>query len=89
MAGYLDELDQAFLTIDTGQGALDFQIDTGFSGALVVGHELFDASRATPSGTIEAALARVTRRATDSQRPVFPPIGEIARKLFGGFDVER
>ncbi len=57
MDGNLDELDQAFLTIDTGQGALDFQIDTGFSGALVVGHELFDASRATPSGTLEAALA--------------------------------
>jgi hypothetical protein len=26
LAGYLDELDQAFLTIDTGQGALDFQL---------------------------------------------------------------
>ena len=41
MTGYLDELDQAFLTIDTGQGALDFQFDPGFSGALVAGHGLF------------------------------------------------
>ena len=57
MAGYLDELDQAFLTIDIGQGPLDFQIDTGFSGTLVVSEELFDASLASPAGTIEAKLA--------------------------------
>lgn len=44
MAGYLDELDQAFLTIDIGQGPLVFQIDKGYSGTLVVSEELFDAS---------------------------------------------
>jgi predicted aspartyl protease len=57
LVGYLDELDQAFLTIDIGQGPLDFQIDTGFSGTLVVSEELYDASRATPAGTIDAKLA--------------------------------
>lgn len=57
MEGLLDELNEAFLTIDFGQGPLDFQIDTGFSGTLIVGEELFDASRATPAGTIEARLA--------------------------------
>lgn len=57
MDGYLDELDQAFLAIDFGQGPRDFQIDTGFTGTFVVGEELFDTSRATPSGTVEAALA--------------------------------
>ena len=57
MDGLIDQLNEAFLTIDFGQGPLDFQIDTGFSGTLIVGEELFDASRATPAGTIEARLA--------------------------------
>jgi len=55
--GLIDQLNEAFLTIDLGQGPLEFQIDTGFSGTLIVGEELFDASRATPAGTIEARLA--------------------------------
>ena len=29
MDGFLDELHEAFLTVDLGQGPLDFQIDTG------------------------------------------------------------
>ena len=57
MEGLVDELDEAFLTIDFGQGPLDFQIDTGFSGTLIVGEELFGPSQATPAGTIEARLA--------------------------------
>lgn len=57
MEGILDELDEAFLTIDFGQGPLDFQIDTGFSGSLIVGEEFFDSSHATSAGTIEARLA--------------------------------
>ncbi len=57
MEGQLDELNEAFLTIDFGQGPLDFQIDTGFSGTLIVGEELFDPAHATPAGTIEAQLA--------------------------------
>jgi predicted aspartyl protease len=55
--GLLDDLDEAFLTLDFGQGPLDFQIDTGFSGTLVVGEELFDPSQAKRAGTIEARLA--------------------------------
>lgn len=33
MDGFIDELNQAFLTVDLGQGPLDFQIDTGFNGS--------------------------------------------------------
>jgi clan AA aspartic protease len=55
--GYLDERNQAFLTLDFGQGPLDFEIDTGFAGTLVVGEELFDSARATPAGYAEADLA--------------------------------
>ena len=57
MDGFLDDPDEAFLTIDFGQGPLDFQIDTGFSGTLIVGEELFDRSQAAPAGSIEAQLA--------------------------------
>ena len=42
MHGFLDELDQAFLTFPLGNMPLDFQIDTGFSGTLIVGEEFFD-----------------------------------------------
>ena len=41
MHGFLDELDQAFFTFQLGGLPLDFQIDTGFSGTLIVGEELF------------------------------------------------
>jgi len=50
-------LNQAFLTVDFGQGVLDFLIDTGFSGTLVIGEEVFDRGQATRAGTIEAELA--------------------------------
>ncbi len=36
MEGFIDELRQGFLTVDIGVGPLDFMIDTGFSGTLVV-----------------------------------------------------
>jgi len=55
--GHLDELNQAFVTFDYGQGPLDFHIDTGFSGTLLIGEEVFDRTQATPAGTIEAELA--------------------------------
>ena len=32
--GFLDELLQAFLTLDIDQGPLDFLVDTGFAGTL-------------------------------------------------------
>jgi predicted aspartyl protease len=53
----LDEINQAFLTLDFGQGELDFLVDTGFVGTLVVGEELFDAGHPTPDGYAEAELA--------------------------------
>jgi predicted aspartyl protease len=55
--GSLDESNEAFLAIDFGQGTLDFLIDTGFSGSLVIGDAFFDESKATFVGTIEAELA--------------------------------
>ena len=57
MHGFLDELDQAFLTVQLSEMPLEFQIDTGFSGTLVVGEELFDASCGSPVGTMQAELA--------------------------------
>lgn len=55
--GFVDEIEQAFLTIELPQGPLDFQIDTGFSGALIIGSELFETDGATDAGTIDAELA--------------------------------
>lgn len=57
MHGFLDELDQAFLTVQLGDTPLDFQIDTGFSGTLIVGDELFDPACGTPVGPMKAELA--------------------------------
>ena len=57
MLGFLDELNQAFLTIELGNIPLDFQVDTGFNGTLVVGEELFDPSCGIPTGTMKAELA--------------------------------
>lgn len=57
MNGFLDELDQAFLTIDCGQGELDFLVDTGFSGSLLIGNAFFEPAQAIYVGTIDAELA--------------------------------
>ena len=57
MHGFLDELDQSFLTFQLGGVPLDFQIDTGFSGTLIVGEELFDPTCGTPAGAMKAELA--------------------------------
>ena len=61
MQGYLDERNQAFLTLDFGQGPLDFEIDTGFDGTLVVGEELFDPAQTTPAGFAEADEVKADR----------------------------
>lgn len=42
MRGLLDEVNRALLTIDCGLGPIDFVIDTGFDGSLIVGDELFE-----------------------------------------------
>ena len=57
MTGHLDELDQPFLTIDIGQGPLDFQIDTAFLGTMLVGDEVFDVSHVEPAGPVLTELA--------------------------------
>lgn len=57
MRGFLDELDQSFLTVQLAGMPLDFQIDTGFSGTLIVGEELFDPSCGIPAGDMKAELA--------------------------------
>ncbi len=56
MHGFLDDR-TAFLTLDFGQGAIDFLVDTGFNGTMIVGAELFDPSRAEPYGSVGAELA--------------------------------
>ena len=57
MLGFLDELNQAFVTLELDNTPLDFQIDTGFNGTLIVGEELFDPACGIPTGTIKAELA--------------------------------
>lgn len=57
MRGFLDELNQAFLTFPLGNTPFDFVIDTGFSGTLIIGEEVFDPSLGTPVGTMNAELA--------------------------------
>ena len=79
MDGFLDELNQAFVTIDFGQGPLDFQIDTGFCGTLVIGEELFDPTHAEPAGTVEAELAA-------GQIYVYPSF--VTRSRWLGMDAE-
>ena len=57
MDGFLDELDRTRLTIDFGQGPLDAIVDTAFTGALLVGEEVFNREAAVAAGTAEAELA--------------------------------
>lgn len=57
MDGFVDELNQAFLTVDLGNGPIDFQIDTGFSGAFLIGEEVFDLEHAVETEVVEAVLA--------------------------------
>ncbi len=57
MHAFLDPDHQAFLTFDCGQGSLDFLIDTGFNGSLIIGEEVFDPTHAIPAGAMTADLA--------------------------------
>ena len=57
MHGFMDEVEQAFVTFPFGATLLDFQIDTGFSGTLIVGEELFDPTCGSPVGPMKAELA--------------------------------
>ena len=66
MDGFLDEFDRAFVTVDFGQGPLDFLIDTGFLGTLLIGAEIFDTSKAVAAGPVEADLAADQRSVLDS-----------------------
>ena len=45
------------MTLELDNTPLDFQIDTGFSGTLVVREELFDPACGIPTGTMKAELA--------------------------------
>ena len=76
MNGFLDEFSAAFLTVDFGQGPLDFLIDTGFNGALVVGEEFFDPTQAVPAGIVQADLATEEEYAYPTFLVQFPWFGE-------------
>jgi hypothetical protein len=62
--GFLDERNQAFLTLDFGQGPLVFEIDTGFTGTLLVGEELFDPAKAMPAGYVDAEFYSLIKSLT-------------------------
>ncbi len=81
MDGFLDELNQAFFTIDLGQGPLDFQIDTGFSGTFVIGEELFEVPNAVPAGKVDADLAADQNQSFDSYDIVFDWLNEETQCL--------
>ena len=57
MQEFLEPDNQALVTLDFGQGPLDFLIDTGFNGTLIVGEEILDTSHLIPLGTMQAELA--------------------------------
>ena len=44
--GFVDEQNQALITIELKQGPLDFIIDTAFFGSMIVGEEVFEKSAA-------------------------------------------
>ena len=79
MHGFLDELHQAFLTLDIGQGPLDFLVDTGFAGTLVIGEELFDPTQAQWVGESEAELAAGQTHLFDLYEVEFPWLGQPTR----------
>lgn len=79
MHGFLDELDQAFVTIQLGGLPLDFQIDTGFSGTLIVGEELFDPSCGSAAGTMKAELADEHIAVYDTFKVVVNWFGELTQ----------
>ena len=57
MQGFLEPDNQALVTLDFGQGPLDFLIDTGFNGTLIVGEEILETRDLIPLGTLQAELA--------------------------------
>jgi predicted aspartyl protease len=79
MDGFLDEFDRACLTLEIGHGLLDFEIDTGFHGTLVIGEELFDAAAASPIGPVEADLAGDQRCVFESHQLDFVCLGQPVR----------
>ncbi len=79
MHGFLDELHQSFLTLDIGQGPLDFLVDTGFAGTLVIGEELFDSTNAEWVGESEADLAAGQTQLFDLYEIEFLWLGQPTR----------
>jgi len=75
--GFLDGFSAAYLTVDFGQGPLDFLIDTGFNGALVVGEEFFDPTNAVSAGIVHADLATEDQYAYPTFMVQFAWFGEI------------
>lgn len=57
MDGRIDLDNQSFLTFAIGRTALDFLIDTGFNGSLLIGEDVFDPADAVPAGAMTAELA--------------------------------
>lgn len=79
MHGFLDELHQSFLTLDIGQGPLDFLVDTGFAGTLVIGEELLDPTNAEWVGESEADLAAGQTQLFDLYEIEFLWLGQPTR----------
>ncbi|MBM80546.1 MAG: hypothetical protein CMJ78_08130 [Planctomycetaceae bacterium] len=57
MDGHLDSTNAAWITIELSNGPLDFLIDTGFQGTLIIGEDVFDSGNAEWAGETHADLA--------------------------------
>ena len=79
MDGFLDEFDRAYLTLEPGPAPLDFEIDTGFHGTLVIGEEVFDPLAAVPVGPVEADLAGDQRCIFESYQIELVWLGQTVR----------
>jgi len=54
--GFIDNLNQAILPLDLYAGELEFVIDTGFSGEIILGQHFFDVTKDQSSGRTHAIL---------------------------------
>ena len=75
MDGHLDTTNMAWLLLDLGDEPLDFLVDTGVQGTVVVGEDVFDTSKANWAGDTEAMLAAARRGNTT--HTWFRPTGSV------------
>ena len=79
MRGYLEPNRTARLPIELSFGTLDFEIDTGFDGELIIGDELFDDTEAERVGTVNGHLAAGNKQRFLKYVIAFEWMGELTQ----------